>query len=145
LDRLETAIIRSQRFSKKFALLFIDLDRFKQVNDSLGHLVGDELLRMVGQRLGNNVRQADTVARLGGDEFIIILDNIEKIRDVSIIAEDIIKDISAVYVLDNKEVSIGASIGISIYPTNGKDSETLLSQSDISGVLAIAFSFPIFL
>ncbi|MBL7003356.1 MAG: bifunctional diguanylate cyclase/phosphodiesterase, partial [Gammaproteobacteria bacterium] len=131
-DRLETAIIRSQRFSKMFALLFIDLDRFKQVNDSLGHLIGDEILRMVGQRLGNNVRQVDTVARLGGDEFIIILDNIEKIRDVSIIAEDIIKDVSTVYLVDNKEVSIGASIGISIYPTNGKDAETLLSQSDIA-------------
>ncbi len=129
-DRLNLELIHSSRENNKIAVMFLDLDGFKQVNDNFGHDKGDILLQNVAQRLIDCVRKGDTVARLGGDEFIIVIPKLRQLNDLSEIAQKIINRIKDKYLIADHEVYIGISIGISIYPDNGTDSEILLKKAD---------------
>ena len=130
-DRLKSAILRGQRQGMSFSVLLIDLDRFKAVNDSLGHNVGDLLLQEVARRLNSHVRKVDTVARLGGDEFVIIL---ESLADDKILqfADKLVDVISAPFLLAGHEIKVGMSMGISSYPKHGHDSTTLVNRADVA-------------
>ncbi|WP_347986009.1 EAL domain-containing protein [Methylomonas sp. AM2-LC] len=130
-SRLEHCISISHRESKSAALLILDLDRFKDVNDSFGHLIGDELLKQVGKKLSNRLRDIDTITRLGGDEFALLLEDLTHPQDAAIVATDIIAALSEPWLLSSGiEIHIGASVGISLFPDNGKTSEELLKQAD---------------
>lgn len=130
-SRLKHAIGTAIRQGTKLAVLFIDLDKFKIVNDSLGHLAGDELLKLVADRMTNRMRQTDTVSRIGGDEFVVLAEGIEHLDDLILVAQDIIKDINKPFMLaGNNEVFIGTSIGISIFPNDAKDAENLVTFAD---------------
>lgn len=129
-DRLSRALLHSKRLETRFALLFIDLDKFKAVNDSLGHVAGDQLLQEVARRIELLVRESDTVARLGGDEFTLILNNIQTHGDVSRIAECIIESLSVPFSMDGQEANIGASIGVACYPEDGVDGNSLINNAD---------------
>jgi len=140
-SRLEHAIQRARRNNTKVAVLFIDLDRFKHVNDSLGHPVGDELLQAVARRLSGRIRSEDTLARLGGDEFVVLLESIAKPGECGLVAQMIISLMQPPFRLsDEREIFIGASVGISIYPDNGahaidllRNADTAMSQAKIQG------------
>ncbi len=129
-DRLEQHIIRARRNKERAAILYIDLDRFKNINDSLGHASGDKLLRKVAERMRNCVRETDTVSRLGGDEFVILLSSVSSPKDAGYIAEHIISEISRPYVINAREIFINASVGIVIYPEDGVDNKSLLAHAD---------------
>ncbi len=131
-DRLEQAVRRSYRHQKKIVLLFIDLDDFKGVNDTFGHSYGDILLQEVAKRLSASVRENDTVARLGGDEFTVILEDVKSRYDPTVIAKKIIKNLEDPIVIKEHETFIGASIGIAIYPDDGRDAETLIKNADVA-------------
>lgn len=131
-DHMTLAIAGALRNGNTFAILFLDLDRFKDVNDSLGHLVGDQLLKMVGDRLKSCVRKIDTVARFGGDEFTIILPEISHDHDAAVVSEKILERLSNSFTLGEQELFIGASIGITIFPNDAEDEITLLRNADIS-------------
>ena len=131
-DRLKQAIHRANRSQNHVALMFIDLDRFKSVNDSLGHQAGDQLLREVGRRLTLCVREEDTVARLGGDEFTIILENLKQPEDAALVATKILAALADEIELNNQKVFVGGSIGISTYPDDGSDAETIIKHSDMA-------------
>ena len=131
-DHMTMAISSSSRYGKSFAVLFVDLDRFKDVNDSLGHIVGDELLKKVGKRLKASMRGMDTVARFGGDEFTIILPELNRGHDAAIFAEKILERLSGVFTIDDQELYIGASIGITVYPDDANDEITLLRNADMA-------------
>jgi diguanylate cyclase (GGDEF)-like protein/PAS domain S-box-containing protein len=131
LSRIEHAIKIAQREGKILALLMLDLDRFKEVNDSFGHLAGDELLQQVAQRLTSRLRNIDTVCRLGGDEFTILLEDITQPDDAALVATDLINALNEPWQLSKEtEVRIGVSIGISLYPNHGNKPEQLLQQAD---------------
>lgn len=136
INRLEQAVKESKRYQRKFALFFIDLDGFKSVNDTLGHNAGDKLLIQVSERLIKSARESDTIARLGGDEFTIIFPTIISSEHAKTGALKIIKTLSSPFDIDGEEVQIGASIGVSIYPDNGKDMETLIKKADDAMYLA---------
>lgn len=129
-DRLGQAMSRSDRLTQSVALMFLDLDRFKTINDTLGHEVGDNLLRAVAKRLQTCVRGEDTVARLGGDEFTIILEQIATPEDAGRVAQKILDSFLPPFNLDGREVFIGASIGITIYPLDRCDIDGLLRNAD---------------
>jgi len=131
-DHVTLAIAGATRNSNIFAVLFLDLDRFKDVNDSLGHIVGDELLKMVGKRLKSSVRSIDTVARFGGDEFTIILPVISRDHDAAVISEKILERLSTPFTIEDQEFFVGASIGITVYPNDAKDEITLLRNADMA-------------
>jgi len=131
-DRLHQALALAKRYKHMMALLFIDLDRFKFVNDTLGHDAGDQLLKEVACRLSELLRNSDTVARMGGDEFTVILSKIAELSDTAIVAEKIIATLSRPFLLSGQEVTIGGSIGIALFPNDGNDTETLLKKSDIA-------------
>ncbi|MDD4881866.1 MAG: PAS domain S-box protein, partial [Gallionellaceae bacterium] len=128
--RLDHAIERAGREHTLLALLFIDLDRFKTVNDGLGHPAGDRLLQEVAKRLVRHIRAEDTVARLGGDEFVLALEGLDDTSRVSALAEKLLVVLTRPFDLDGQAVFIGASIGISTYPVDGKDAATLLKNAD---------------
>jgi diguanylate cyclase (GGDEF)-like protein len=131
LERLKHGIEIGRREGKQPALLMLDLDRFKVVNDSLGHLAGDELLQQVAARITTLLRAVDTVARLGGDEFIVFLEDITHPQDAARVAEEIIADLSKPFKLSQSDdVWIGASIGISLYPQHGDTPELLMDHAD---------------
>ena len=130
IDRLEQFIKQSKRLNQQIAVLFIDLDHFKEVNDSYGHSVGDELLNVVSERFAKVIREEDTIARIGGDEFIVLLNNIDKIDNVYKIAQKLIDILSKPIQLHNHTLHIGSSIGISIYPQDANSSEILLRNAD---------------
>ena len=134
--RLEYAIQHAHREGTSLAVLFLDLDRFKTVNDSLGHPAGDQLLRSVAALLSACVRGEDTVARLGGDEFVIVLEGVGDASDASAMAKKILNALSQRYDLNGQDVFIGASIGISTYPADGRDGTTLLKNADAAMYLA---------
>lgn len=137
--RMEHGIDVARREGKKFALLMLDLDRFKHINDSFGHLAGDQLLQQVAERLTLRLRKIDTVARLGGDEFTVMLEDIAHPEDAARVADLIIADLSEPWQLPHYgEVRIGVSIGISLYPQHGSTPETLLQQADTALYLAKA-------
>ncbi len=131
-DHMTLAIAGAKRHGSIFAVLFLDLDRFKDVNDSLGHLVGDQLLKMVGERLKSCIRKIDTVARFGGDEFTIILPEISRDHDAAVVSEKILERLSKPFILGDQELFIGASIGITIFPNDADDEIALLRNADIS-------------
>jgi len=131
-DRLQQAFIHGNRSNDKTGLMFIDLDRFKSVNDTLGHQAGDQLLQEVARRLTDCVRQVDTVARLGGDEFTIILEQLKHAEDSAIVADKILKALSQKVKLGKHEVTIGGSIGISIHPDDGTDTESIIKNADMA-------------
>lgn len=131
-ERLERAVLENERDERKFALLFVDLDGFKDINDSYGHEVGDEVLITVGNRLLKCVRKADTVARMGGDEFTIIFRNIENKRDVEKLVKKIHVELQEVMHIGPNQCKVNSSIGVAIYPENGRDSGTLLKNADSS-------------
>jgi len=129
MNQLDEVIIESRK-ARLFAILFIDLDRFKIVNDTFGHEFGDKILIEVAQRAQNNLRDTDIIARLGGDEFAVILEIIPSEEKAVEIAEQLIRSISMPYTINEKEISIGASIGISIYPAHSSHGESLLKKAD---------------
>ncbi len=130
LDRLGFELQRAKRENTLVALMFIDLDRFKPINDTYGHMVGDQLLWEVSKRLTNHVRESDMVARLGGDEFTIILPNIADISEVEHMTSRILNEIDHPFDLNGRELFISASIGITIYPDDGTDISTLMTNAD---------------
>lgn len=130
IDRLTQSIEKAHRMNTGLAVLFIDLDHFKEINDSLGHSIGDQLLKAVSLRLQGSVRKEDTVARLGGDEFTIIIEQLHDAMAASLLAEKILEAFWAPLQIQSQDLSITASIGISLYPADGKDTETLLRNAD---------------
>ncbi|CDK98292.1 putative diguanylate cyclase with PAS/PAC sensor [Magnetospirillum gryphiswaldense MSR-1 v2] len=130
VDRLSQAIRQSKRDGKKFALFFIDLDGFKQVNDSLGHAAGDLLLQQTAQRLVDCVRSSDTVARLAGDEFTCIVQGVHDSTDTSMVARKILERLAAPFDLDGKPAHVQGSVGIALYPDDGADGAELLKMAD---------------
>lgn len=135
-DHIDLILSGAKRNHTKFAILFLDLDRFKYVNDTRGHHVGDHLLQGVAERLRECVRESDTVARLGGDEFVILLSNINDDRDAASVAQKIIGLIGKPFMLGDYQANIGTSIGISLYPQHGTDKLTLLKNADAAMYLA---------
>jgi len=129
-DRLEQAVRKAERSGEQVALLFIDLDRFKHVNDSLGHQAGDELLCEVAERITRCIRQGDTVARLGGDEFTVIAEGLEDPDKAAVIAENLIQAVTEPIVLRGQQVYVSASIGIALYPTDASNVDGLLRAAD---------------
>lgn len=130
LDRLSQALARAHRLQTMVGLLFIDLDRFKDVNDTLGHAAGDALLREVGQRLMDCVREGDTVARLGGDEFTVILPDLTAPQNAEMVAEKMLEVSSRPFVIEGQELFTTGSIGITIYPLDANDPHTLMRNAD---------------
>jgi diguanylate cyclase (GGDEF)-like protein/PAS domain S-box-containing protein len=131
-DRLGQAISVAKRDAIQFALLYLDLDKFKPVNNTLGHDAGDQLLKSVAERIREQVRESDTVARVGGDEFTVILRDISSRQDVAAVAEKIIAALAAPFRPRNhpQAVEIGTSIGIAVYPSDAEDHETLIKLAD---------------
>lgn len=129
-ERLEQAVSLARRHSKQAALLFMDLDGFKGINDALGHAVGDRVLQVVAEKLARCVRGTDTVCRLGGDEFVILLSEIEHPEDAAQVVEKILMGFAAPLMLDGKTLQLQVSIGISVYPDDGDTAETMLKQAD---------------
>ena len=129
-ERLSNEIARSRRDKSLVALMFLDLDGFKKINDTMGHSAGDQLLIMAGERIKSSVREVDTVARLGGDEFTVILPNIHKSHDSEIVAQKIIDSLTQPYLIDGVEVVVTGSIGITIFPDDAQDQETIVKNAD---------------
>jgi diguanylate cyclase (GGDEF)-like protein/PAS domain S-box-containing protein len=132
LDRVKHAIDHATRHKTVVGLFFIDLDRFKQVNDSLGHDAGDELLVAIAMRLTNLLRNDDTVARLGGDEFVVMVENVQQAEKLSVLAQQIITVLEAPVQLGNQTVSVSSSIGIALFPNDANASEDLLRNADLA-------------
>ena len=130
LDRLDHALQRAKRFRQQLAVLFLDLDRFKNINDSLGHAVGDSVLQLAAERIGSEVRAEDTISRLGGDEFVIILDQIDDVQDAASLAQKLIAAFQQPFIADQHELHLSISMGISIYPSDGENGDTLIKNAD---------------
>ncbi|MGA2429333.1 MAG: EAL domain-containing protein [Candidatus Acidiferrum sp.] len=129
-DRLTQAIALAERHGKQLAVMFVDLDRFKKINDSLGHDVGDKLLKSVAERLKACVRRSDTISRLGGDEFVLLLSQVEHAEDAAISARKTLRALTAPHMIDGKSLDINVSVGVSTYPNDGLDAESLLNRAD---------------
>ncbi|HEY9050612.1 MAG TPA: EAL domain-containing protein [Gammaproteobacteria bacterium] len=129
-DRIEQAISRATRNKTRFALLFIDIDHFKVINDSMGHEAGDNLLTSLTLRIQQSLRRTDTVARLGGDEFAIILENIHLPEDIILVTKNLLEDLGKPIQIIERDVYVGASIGIAVFPDDGEDFGTLLKHAD---------------
>ncbi len=129
-DRISQAVMRAERIGKKFAVMFIDIDNFKNINDTLGHDVGDELLREVSRRLSNSVRGHDTIARQGGDEFIVLLDQLEGHQGAIRVAQKILDALRAAFHVAGSDQHVSGSIGIALFPEDGRDAATLLKNAD---------------
>ncbi|HVK99535.1 MAG TPA: EAL domain-containing protein [Dongiaceae bacterium] len=129
-DRLQQVIVKSHRSPQPVAVIFIDLDRFKDINDSLGHAVGDELIRQVSRRLRSLVRDEDTVARLGGDEFIVVLEQIQDPGAVVMVAQKLLAQLQNPLRVGERDLYVTASLGISLFPQDGSDPETLVRNAD---------------
>jgi diguanylate cyclase (GGDEF)-like protein/PAS domain S-box-containing protein len=131
-DRLRQSLAIAQRSQAKVALMFLDLDRFKTINDSLGHLVGDRLLQEIAGRLTGAVRAGDTVARLGGDEFVVVLQGVRAGADAALVAQNLLDAVSPPVMLEGAELHVSASVGISLYPDDGTDVEALMRAADVA-------------
>ncbi|MEO2172703.1 MAG: EAL domain-containing protein [bacterium] len=131
-DRLSIAITQARRSKENLAVMFLDLDRFKWINDTLGHRIGDRMLQAVSQRMENCIRSGDTLARFGGDEFVLVLPKVEHHRDAEFIANKILKELKRPFVIDQHELYVSGSIGIAIYPEAGETRDTLIQSADIA-------------
>lgn len=129
-DRLEQAIAQARRYHKRVALLFLDLDNFKTINDSLGHVAGDDLLKAVAQRLQAGVRDMDSVSRLGGDEFLVVVADVDSLAAVSAVARQVQESLAQPFMLKGMQIVSSLSIGIALYPEDGEDFDTLLKHAD---------------
>jgi len=127
---LARAIKRSNRHQKQFAVIFVDLDRFKHINDTLGHGAGDEMIKICGERLTALLREDDVVARFGGDEFVLLLENLSSANDAAVLAEKVLACCAEPFVIAGRELHVSASVGVSVYPDNGGDAEALLKNAD---------------
>lgn len=136
IDRIQVAIAQAARDANGLALLFVDLDRFKTINDSLGHQAGDQLLRLVGERLKSWVRSGDTVSRVGGDEFIVLCPDCDSPEGASSLGDKLLGAIAQPYQIGDTELVITASIGIALYPDNGADANSLIGNADVAMYLA---------
>lgn len=130
LDRLERALSQTKRYGSSFAVLYVDLDYFKQVNDSMGHGTGDKVLQQAAARIAERVRDSDTVARLGGDEFCVLLHNLKSAADSEAVARSIIDALRRPFTVEDRQWRLGASVGISICPQDGLSAEELLRKAD---------------
>ncbi|HEX9452063.1 MAG TPA: EAL domain-containing protein [Burkholderiales bacterium] len=131
-DRLRQAVVRAKREQAMVGLMFLDLDRFKQINDTLGHAAGDRVLKVVAERLKGFLREVDTIARLGGDEFTVVIEGVSEPEQLSGVAEKIRNALAEPVDLDGRDMSVSASIGITIYPRDGEDIEQLIKNADIA-------------
>ena len=136
LDRLESAIAFAQRHATRIALLFIDLDHFKGINDSLGHAVGDEVIKLAARRLKTAVRASDTVSRHGGDEFLVLLAEVADESSAARVAMKILRALDTISIVDGHVVRLSASVGIAVYPEDGDDPETLVGRADAAMYVA---------
>jgi len=132
MDRLKQSLARARWHERLVAVLFVDMDRFKTINDTLGHEFGDRLLQALAERLSSSVREGDTVARFGGDEFVILLDDVGSDMDIGAVAQKILESLAPPFTIDSHSLYVTASIGISLYPNDGEDSGTLLKHADIA-------------
>ena len=130
LDRLNKAISNARRRGAQIALLFLDIDKFKSINDTKGHLVGDEVVQAVARKLESVVRDADTVSRYGGDEFLILLSDIGQASDAALIAEKILSAVAEPTSIRGHELTLSVSLGITIFPEDGENAETLIRGAD---------------
>ncbi|MBM4146247.1 MAG: EAL domain-containing protein [Nitrospira sp.] len=130
IDRMLQELAKAKRQRQMMAVIFIDLDRFKVINDTLGHATGDLLLQAVAKQLKESIREGDTVSRLGGDEFLLLFPDITQVKDASFIAEKIVHKFSEAFMVNDKELYISASLGISIFPDNSDSTETLIKHAD---------------
>jgi diguanylate cyclase (GGDEF)-like protein/PAS domain S-box-containing protein len=131
-DRLRQALVFASRHRMRVALMFLDLDRFKNINDSLGHHVGDQILKEVAARLTRGLRGGDTVARLGGDEFVVVLQEVRNAHDAAMVAQSLLRDLAPPYLVDGRELHVSASIGITLYPDDGRDGDVLMQNADVA-------------
>jgi diguanylate cyclase (GGDEF)-like protein len=131
-DRLQTAVARAHRNGTTMALLFIDLDNFKMVNDTYGHAAGDVVLADIGRRLVASTRETDTVTRWGGDEFLVILSDITHRDDAESKLAHLLEVLGSSYPIGSSAVSVSASIGLAVYPDDGKDEPALLNHADMA-------------
>jgi diguanylate cyclase (GGDEF)-like protein/PAS domain S-box-containing protein len=131
-DRLSQGILAAQRNHELLGILFVDLDRFKTINDSLGHAVGDDLLKEVARRLTELMRKGDTLARLGGDEFVVVLDALRVPEDAGAVAKKIIQTLSEPFLIGERTLNTSASVGISVFPTDAMDGATLVRNADMA-------------
>jgi diguanylate cyclase (GGDEF)-like protein len=129
-DRISQAIALAPRHGKKVALLFLDLNGFKQINDSLGHLAGDKLLQSIAKRLQSCLRRTDTVCRHGGDEFVVLLSEVQRTDDAARLARQILDCVAEPHFIDGQSLNVSGSIGISLYPEDGADAASLLENAD---------------
>jgi diguanylate cyclase (GGDEF)-like protein len=129
-EHLATAIARARRHQQRLAVLFCDLDRFKNVNDSLGHVVGNRLLQEMASRLRDGVREADVLARLGGDEFTILLEDLRDPDDAGAVAAKVLAAIARPFDVDGHQLHVSTSVGLAVYPDDGDDADTLLKNAD---------------
>ena len=129
-DRLDIALAQAGRTRQPLIVIMLDLDGFKQVNDTMGHSVGDELLKAVGRRLTGLLRKSDTIARMGGDEFMLLLPQVTRAEDAAAVAQKIVGVVGKRFVLDSHELNVTTSVGVSIYPTDGEDANTLTKNAD---------------
>ncbi|WP_272699242.1 sensor domain-containing diguanylate cyclase [Desulfovibrio sp. Fe33] len=129
-DRLDSAMVSAERYERRLALVYIDLDGFKAVNDTKGHDAGDELLKRVSAILTGSVRKSDTVSRLGGDEFAVILSQVGSVQDAALVGEKIVSELRAPIALKSGPVTIGASVGVAVFPEHGHSEEDLIKKAD---------------
>jgi diguanylate cyclase (GGDEF)-like protein len=129
-DRLAQAIALAIRHRKRLAVLYVDLDNFKDINDSFGHSVGDQLLQSAAKRLEHCIRHSDTVSRQGGDEFVVLLSEVESAQDAARVSEKLIKAMANPHLFGDHELNVTLSIGISLFPDDAGDAETLLTNAD---------------
>lgn len=130
IENLKTSLSQAKRNESLLGVLFIDLDRFKNINDSHGHYIGDSLLSIVAERLRDVLRDSDTIARNGGDEFVVVLDNMKDVREPYVVANKIIESLNTKFNIKSHDIHIGASVGISMFPLDGNDALDLLKMSD---------------
>jgi diguanylate cyclase (GGDEF)-like protein len=131
-DRLTQAIASAHRHKKLLAVLFLDVDRFKHINDSLGHATGDQLLQSIARRLVACVRDSDTVSRQGGDEFVVLLPEVARAEDAAFTADKVLAAMSRLHRIDHQDLHVTVSVGIGVYPADGADAETLLRNADLA-------------
>ena len=136
LDRLDQALVRAKRQHKQLALLLLDLDGFKDVNDRLGHVAGDKLLQRVAERLVSCIRGSDTACRYGGDEFVVLLPEVDDQIGARVVAGEIRARLAKPYMVDDYSIAMTASIGIAVYPHDGMSQDDLIKQADVAMYLA---------